>query len=261
MLGEKVVQPGVQLQHAFAETLALLDTLVHHEPVALGAELALHGDEHALHRMPICVTLRDRMLGEQGFEIAQDDKAFLEDTAIGGLEDRQRRRAAGLSQQRFLPRFRDVDDLEAHIAPATLQRQQDLQPLTERADRDVVYGQAAQLRIHPLRIERKQQPFAPGVHVRFSNAKPAPSNSPLSTAPAMRHSVSTFFSGSPASRHASFSGQPCNWISSDCASLFSTCGWKIASPPGTLARNASRRPARSAGENFAKALPILRPRL
>src|SRR5271165_1371925 len=54
---------------------------------------------------------------------------------------------------------------------------------------------------------RWQQPRRPGFQVSGWKEKPAPSNVPLSTTPAMSVMISTSLSVSPACCHASFSGQ------------------------------------------------------
>ena len=53
------------------------------------------------------------------------------------LENRQRGRAARLREQRGIARLRDVDDVEPNAVAFALQREEDLESLTEGADGDV----------------------------------------------------------------------------------------------------------------------------
>src|SRR6185369_3414288 len=77
----------------------------------------------------------------------------------------------------------------------------------------------------PLRRTcRKQQPSPPTFQVSDSSAKPACSNVPLSTKPAMRHRVSIRLGDNWASSQASLSGQACSLISSPSWSQRTTSG-------------------------------------
>jgi hypothetical protein len=95
-------------------------------------------DQHALDRVAQRIALQHRRLGQAAFEIAQDDQAFLDDRAALGLQYRQRGGAARAREQPVGARPGDVDHVEIDRIARILQREQDLEPLRERADRDVV---------------------------------------------------------------------------------------------------------------------------
>jgi hypothetical protein len=138
---KKSFRARVLLQHALAQGLAPLGVLVHDEHIALGAELAFEARHHVFHGTSVRVRLGNGGLREHILQVLQDDQALLEDAPVGRLQDRQRRRAAGFLQEPVRPGLRDVDDAKIHLIPQPLERQQDLQPLAERADGNVVDGE------------------------------------------------------------------------------------------------------------------------
>jgi hypothetical protein len=91
-------------------------------------------------RAPAGVAPGDRALRVDVLGVLQDDQAFLDDVPIGGLQHRQRRRAAGLVQQPIGPLPGDVDHPKVDFVSPSLQRQPAVRPLAERTDGDVVEG-------------------------------------------------------------------------------------------------------------------------
>ena len=135
---QEIVQQGILLQHVFPQDRTARGVLVHQPGVALAEKIGIHPRQHVFHRTPVRVALGDRMFRIDVLEVLQDDQAFLDDVSIGRFQHRQCRGAAGLFQQPVGTLLGDVDHLEVDFVAAALQRQQDVQPLAERADGDVV---------------------------------------------------------------------------------------------------------------------------
>ncbi len=137
VLDEEGVEARVQGEHLLAESVALGRILVHHERVAGDDEAAFVPGEHVLDGAAIGVLLRDAWLRIAVVQVLHQHQALLEDLAVLELEHRQRRRPAGLCEQRGIAPLGDVYDLEAQLTAPLLQRKQDFETLAERTHRDV----------------------------------------------------------------------------------------------------------------------------
>jgi LysR family transcriptional regulator, regulator for bpeEF and oprC len=115
VVGEERVELGMKREHPIAQSPAPPSVLVHHELVACGDEVSLHGTEHVLDGAAPGIALRDGSIGEAVLQIAEDDEALPDDLTVLRFEHRQPRRAAQLREQRGIAGLRDVHDLEANV--------------------------------------------------------------------------------------------------------------------------------------------------
>jgi hypothetical protein len=115
--------------------------LIHDVAVPRADEVSAERPEHVLDATFERIARGDARLGEAVLHVLHQDEALAQDTAVLRLEERKRARAGRLREESGISRLGDVDDVELDLPREPLEREKDLEPLTEGADRDVMNGQ------------------------------------------------------------------------------------------------------------------------